>query len=166
MDLFLLILGFLFMVLGFVVPFVVDCGIGSIGLFVFGLIGLYLFVTNILCCFGASGKALHDSIDNVVKRIFSVLFDSDFVGYVYYDISIFGHILLGGFFSLFTLGLGWLAFSMFKSAQITPGLMVTILFFASFAAGPNLLYKGIKELYGRVKQSRREKEDANDTEAP
>ena len=150
MDFFLLFLGIVFMGLGFVVPFVVDCGIGSIGLFVFGLVGLYLFVTNIMDAFGQPGKALHASIDEKISFIFSLLTDRSVVDAVYYDISILSHILVGGFFTLWTIGLGWVALGLFKSFYIGEALLVSVLCLATIPIGPVWLYKGIREFFGRM----------------
>lgn len=150
MDFFLLFLGIVFMGLGFVVPFVIDCGIGSIGLFILGLIGLYFFVTNILDAFGEPGKALHASIDEKISTVFSVLSHCNAAESVYYDISVIGYILVGGFFTLWTLGLGWVTFSLFKSFYIGEALTVGVLFLSTIPVGPVRLYKGIKEFFGRV----------------
>ncbi len=151
MDFFLLFLGIVFMGLGFVVPFVIDCGVGSIGLFLFGLIGLYFFATNILDAFGEPGKALHASIDEKVNFVFSVLTNRSVVESVYYNISVIGYLLVGGFFTLWTVGLGWLAFGLFKSFYIGEALLVTILCLTTIPVGPVRLYKGIKELCGRIR---------------
>ncbi len=152
-HLFILFLGVVFMFLGFVVPLLVDCGLGSIGLFIFGLVGFYLFFTTILDCFGEKGQNLHASIDEKIRIVLDVLLgNNEFSEAVYYDISIIGSILIGGFFTLWAIGLGWLAIWTLRNLYIRECLIVSILFAHAFYFGPIKLYKGLRELFARVKR--------------
>ena len=150
---FILFLGIIFMILGFVVPLVIDCGLGSIALFVFGLIGFYLFFTTILDCFGEKGQELHARIDEKIRIVLDALLgNNEFSEAVYYDISIIGSILIGGFLTLWAIGLGWFIIEMLRSLYIKEALMVSTLFALSFYYGPVKLFKGLRELFARVKR--------------
>ena len=86
-----------------------------------------------------------------------LLGDSQFSEPVYYAIGIGKSLLIGGFFTIFSIGLGWLTFQMFYSHYIQEGVLAGLLFAVSVVPGPVTLFKGIREIIGRVKKYWNEK---------
>lgn len=153
MDGFILFLGIIFIFMGFGIPIIVDCGLGAIGLFLFGLVGLYLVFTQILTCFGEKGKRIQAALDARISAVFSAIFGaSEFDTPVYYAISIGRSLLIGIFFSLFTVILGFSTFSILRSGYIWDGVKMGLLFAATVYPGPITLFKAIRELSARVKK--------------